>query len=138
MNPISRNPGSAFEMDFSEKGLIRKYIENIDICFEVTVFLTVLRKHANDNEHFQSLLINPCHAEYFYVLHSYPIFIMLNCSIQVVSMYFQSDKVQKQCGSIIMIRWPCQNPADLDPECYQKRINQDSAGKSLMGNSVNE
>ena len=30
---------------------------------------------------------NPCHAEYFYVLHSSNIFILLICSIPIVSMY---------------------------------------------------
>ena len=28
--------------------------------------------------------INPCHAEYFYVLHSSPIFILLTCSIPIL------------------------------------------------------
>ena len=31
---------------------------------------------------------NPCHAKYLYVQHSSPIFILLNCSFPVVSMYF--------------------------------------------------
>ena len=30
--------------------------------------------------------INPCHAEYFYVLHSSPIFILLTSNIPVLSM----------------------------------------------------
>ena len=34
--------------------------------------------------------INPCHAEYFFVIHTSPIFISLTCSIPVVSMYYQS------------------------------------------------
>ena len=34
---------------------------------------------------------NPCYAEYFYVLHSSPIFILLTCSIPRISIYFQSQ-----------------------------------------------
>ena len=33
--------------------------------------------------------VNLCHAECFYALHSSPIFILLTCSIPVVSIYFQ-------------------------------------------------
>ena len=37
------------------------------------------------------LFPNPCPAEYFYVLHSSPIIIMLICSIPVVCKHFQSE-----------------------------------------------
>ena len=36
-------------------------------------------------------MYNPCHAEYFYVLHSSTIFILLNLHYSVVSMHFQSE-----------------------------------------------
>ena len=35
-------------------------------------------------------ILNPCHAEYVYVLHSSPIYILLDCCIPIVSMLFQS------------------------------------------------
>ena len=34
--------------------------------------------------------INPCHAEYFYILPSSPVFILLTGIIPVVSIYFRS------------------------------------------------
>ena len=37
-----------------------------------------------------NLAINSCHADYFYVLHSSPIFIVFIGSIPVVSMNFKS------------------------------------------------
>ena len=39
----------------------------------------------------QSIVINHCHAEYFYILHSFHICVMLTCSIPVASVTFQSD-----------------------------------------------
>ena len=36
--------------------------------------------------------LSVCHAEYFYVLHSFPIFILLTCSIPVISMYTEQQK----------------------------------------------
>ena len=32
----------------------------------------------------------PCHAEYFYVLHSTPMLILLACIISILNLYFQS------------------------------------------------
>ena len=52
----------------------------------------------------------------FYILNSFPIFILLICSISVVSTYFQSEC--KQCR---LMKWLHQKPADLDLQCFQKR-----------------
>ena len=49
--------------------------------------LDLLKFYVKYGKKFGWLCINPCHAEHFYVLHS-PIFILLTCSIPVVSMYF--------------------------------------------------
>ena len=35
--------------------------------------------------------VNPCYAEYFYLLHSSPNFILLTCIIQVESIYFNQS-----------------------------------------------
>ena len=53
---------------------------------------------------------NPCHDDYFYVLHSSPKFILATYSIPVLSMYFQS----KLKTVWLLISWLHQKPADLD------------------------
>ena len=72
--------------------------------------------------------IDPCHAELFYDLYSSPNVILLNCSFSV-RMYFISDSEWKTVW--ILIRWLHQKPADLDLQCFQKRINHGSAGQSV-------
>ena len=68
-----------------------------------------------------------CHADYLYVLHSSLIIILLTCRISVVRLYFQSEwKIVW-----ILIRWLHQNPADLDLECFQNRINWALTRESL-------
>ena len=71
------------------------------------------------------IIINHCHAEYFYVLHSFPISILLTCSILVVSMYFQSEWKTVW----ILIRWLHQNL-----HCFIK-IYPSSAGQGLKHNT---
>ena len=41
--------------------------------------------------YFTMMQINPRHAEYSYVLHFFPIFILFTCSIPVVSIYFHLE-----------------------------------------------
>ena len=36
----------------------------------------------------------------------------------------------------ILIRWHCQKPADVDLQCFQKRINLGSAGQGLIGRAI--
>ena len=71
--------------------------------------------------------INPCHAEYFHVLHSSSILILLTYSIPIVSLYFQSEWKTRW----IPISWLHQKPADLDLQCFQEWINPGSAGQGL-------
>ena len=62
-----------------------------------------------------------CDSSY-YVLHSSLIFILLTCSIPVVSMYFQAELKTV----LTLIRWLYQKPADLDLQCvffFKKGIN---------------
>ena len=61
-------------------------------------------------------------VKHFNVLHSYPIFIWLTCSIPVVNMYFQV---------VWKTVWICQKPDDLDLQCFKKQINSGSAGQGL-------
>ena len=44
-------------------------------------------------------MYNPCHAVYFYVLHSSLIFILLARRNPVLSMFLQSEGKHCQCGS---------------------------------------
>ena len=63
------------------------------------------------------------------VLHSFPILMLLTCSITVVIMYFQSGWKTVW----ILIRWLLQKPADLDLQCFQKKkINPGWAGQGIM------
>ena len=75
-----------------------------------------------------SVLVNPCHAEFLYVLHSFPILILLTYSIPVVSMYFQS----KWKMLWILIRWLHKKPADQDLQYFQERINPVSTRQGLI------
>ena len=77
--------------------------------------------------YFKCLFFNPYHTEYFYVLHSSPIHILLTCSIPVVSMYFQSEWKTVW----ILVRWLPQKPAYLDLQCFLKRIILHSSGQGL-------
>ena len=52
----------------------------------------------------------------------------LETSLLIVSMFFQSEWKTVW----ILIRGLPQKPADLDLQCFQKRINPDSAGQVLM------
>ena len=60
---------------------------------------------------------SPLSCWIFYVLHSFPILILLTCNIPVVSM-FQSDWKTVW----ILIRWLCPKPADLDLHRFQKNL----------------
>ena len=68
-----------------------------------------------------------CHVEYFYVLHSFLIFIMLTC-ITVVGMYFHSEWKAEW----ILISWVHKKPDDLDLQCFQKIIDLGSARQGFM------
>ena len=74
----------------------------------------------------------PGHAKYFYVL-PFSILILLAGSIPVVSctvsMYFQLEWKTVW----ILIRWLHQKPADLNGQCFQKRIYPGSAGGGRGG-----
>ena len=60
--------------------------------------------------------LNPCHADYSYVLHSIPF----------VSMNYQS---QKHCGSRSdSFR---EKLSDLDLQCFEQSINTGAAGQGL-------
>ena len=65
---------------------------------------------ADDEEERYSF--NPCHDDYFYVLHSSPKFILSTYSIPVLSMYF----ISKLKTVWIQISWlhHDQKPPDLD------------------------
>ena len=76
--------------------------------------------------------VNPCHAEYLYVLHSSLIIILLTCRIPVVNLYFQSDWKTVR----ILIGWLRQNPADPDLECFQNRINWASTRTTLSSGGL--
>ena len=52
----------------------------------------LLGRYREINMVFLAKLINLCHAEDFYVLHSSPVSILLTSSITEVSMYFQSER----------------------------------------------
>ena len=54
--------------------------------------------------------LNPCHVEYFYVLHSFPVFIPLTCSIPVLI-----------CKHVFSIR--VENIVDLDLQFFRKRTS---------------
>ena len=83
----------------------------------------------HDPNHFGCLIpFNPCHTEYFYVLHSSPIFTLLTCTIPIASMFFQSEWKTVW----IKIRWLCWKPVDLDLQCFQKSVNPGSAGQGLI------
>ena len=90
-----------------------KYVHNVE------VMVSYVAGHLKNT-------INPSHAELFYDLHSSPNFILLTCSFPV-SMYFQSEWKTVW----ILIIWLHQKPADLDLQCFQKRINHGSAGQSV-------
>ena len=62
---------------------------------------------------------NPCHVEYYYILH--PSLVFLSCCKH----YHQLEWKTVQ----ILIRYLCQKPADLDLQCFQNRC---SAGQGLI------
>ena len=73
--------------------------------------------------------LNPCNAEYFYVLPSSPIFKLFTCSISDISLYLQAEWKTVW----ILIRWLRQKPADLDLQCFEKKtINLGSVGQELI------
>ena len=43
-----------------------------------------------------------------------------------------SIRVENSVDHLILIRCPCQNPADLDLQCFQKSINQGSTGQGFI------
>ena len=57
--------------------------------------------------------VKACPAEYFYELHSSPIFILLTCNMPVVRSEWKTVW--------ILIRWLRQKPADLDLHCFKKK-----------------
>ena len=67
---------------------------------------------------FKNVNINPCHAEYF--MYYTPLqFLSFNCSIPVINMSLQAEWKTVW----ILIRWLHEKPADLNLQCFQKRIN---------------
>ena len=84
------------------------------------------KSHVTAQLYNGSYNINPCHAEYYYVLHSSPIFILLTNRIPVLSM-FPITRVENSVD-------PVQMAADLDLQCFfvvflKKRKNPGSAGQ---------
>ena len=65
-------------------------------------------------------MFNPCHTENFYVLQFCQFFILLTCSIPIISMYLQAEWKTMY----ILIRWLHKKPADQDLHCFLKRIIQ--------------
>ena len=66
------------------------------------------------HEAFDSLMwINPCHDEYFYVLHSSPIFYPVNMQLSSFK-YIFTIRVENSVD-------PLTKPSDLDLQCYQKK-----------------
>ena len=71
--------------------------------------------------------VNPCHAVYFYILHSSRICIVFARTTTVVSMQFLSEWKTVW----ILIRWLHQKSADLDLQCFLNRIKLGSALQGL-------
>ena len=61
-----------------------------------------------------------------------PIFILLTCSPPVISMHFKL----KYKTVWILIRWLLQKPADLDLQCFQKRIDLVSARQGVKASPL--
>ena len=59
--------------------------------------------------------VNPCHAEYFYVLYSSPIVCPLTNNIPIMSMHLQTEWI------VLLIL----KPAGLDLQCFQKMDNSE-------------
>ena len=61
-------------------------------------------------------VLYPCHAEYFYVLHSSPTLILLTFSIPNVGMY-----LIRVVNTLILIRLICKKPANQNLQGLPKR-----------------
>ena len=75
------------------------------------------------------ITLNPCHDVYFYIPHSSTIFILLTCYIPVVSIYFQSERIIYVDHDQMAL---LDKPADLNLQCFHKRINRGPARQGLM------
>ena len=73
---------------------------------------------------------DPCHAEYFYVLHSSPIFILQHSSCKHVF----SNRVENTVDPDQMAI--SQKPTDLDLQWFQRWINTISTGQGLIKNAI--
>ena len=59
----------------------------------------------------------------YFMYYPQSIFILLTCSIPVVSMYFQSESKTVW----VLIRWLHEKPADLDLHCFQIKYKSGSS-----------
>ena len=70
--------------------------------------------------------LNLCHAECF-IYHTPPKLLSIPAvTIHVFSNIVENNVDPDQMASSVT------KPADLDPQCFQKRINPDSAGEGLL------